>query len=71
MDGSHHKSGRRNDPESVLIWEFHNTRSVRKPRTRWEDAVHWDALQIVGIRGWRSRLGGTEEWKCLFREARS
>jgi hypothetical protein len=34
-------------PKKVL------TRPVGKPRTRWEDAVQIDAIQFLGVRGWR------------------
>jgi len=30
--------------------KFHNTQTVGKPRTRWENAQR-DELQIIGIRG--------------------
>ena len=34
----------------VINGKFHNTRTVGKPRTRWEK-VQKDELQILGIRG--------------------
>jgi hypothetical protein len=52
--------------KGILKGKFHNTRSVAKPRRRWEDVVQIDALQIRGIRGWRSRAGGREEWRVPF-----
>jgi hypothetical protein len=48
--------------KEILKGKFHNTRSEAKPRTRWEDVVHMDALQIRGIQGWRNRAGGAVEW---------
>jgi hypothetical protein len=39
--------------KKVLSGEFYNTNSVGKPRTRWEDIVQREALQVLGIRGWR------------------
>jgi hypothetical protein len=36
-------------PKKVLNRKFHNTRPVRRPRIRWEDAVQKDALQILGM----------------------
>jgi hypothetical protein len=41
----------------IVLGKFRNPRSVGKPRTRWEDVVQRDALQILGIRGWRRRGG--------------
>jgi hypothetical protein len=30
---------------------FHTTRQVGRPRTRWADVVQRDALKLLGIRG--------------------
>jgi hypothetical protein len=46
--------------KKVLKGKLHNTRSVGKPRRRWEDVVQKDALQILGIRWWRRRAGDRE-----------
>jgi hypothetical protein len=40
---------------------FHNTRTVGRPRTRCEDVVQRDALQLLRIRGWRRRAGDRDE----------
>jgi len=40
-------------PKKVLNGTFHNTRPVGRPRTRWADMVQRDALQLLGVRGWR------------------
>ena len=62
MDGRpHRKNGTLNDPKKMLNVKFHNTRSAGKPRTRWEDVVQADAIQVLGIRGWRRRAGVREE----------
>jgi hypothetical protein len=53
----------------ILNGKFHNTRSVGKPTIRWKDVDHRDALQILGIRGWRRRPGG-RKWRHLMWEAR-
>jgi hypothetical protein len=45
---------------------------VGKPRTRREDAIQRDALQLLGVWGWRRRwAGGREGWKYLLREAKT
>jgi hypothetical protein len=41
--------------------EYVNTRSVGKPRTRWDDVVQRAALHVLGIRGWKRRVGDREE----------
>jgi len=38
-------------PKKVLNGNFHTTRLVGRPRTRWADVVQRDALQLLGIRG--------------------
>jgi len=38
---------------------------VEKPRKRWEDVVQRNALQILGIRGWRKEVRAREN-ECVF-----
>jgi hypothetical protein len=38
-------------PKKVLNGNFHTTRPVGRPRTRWADVVHKNALQLLGTRG--------------------
>jgi hypothetical protein len=40
-------------PKKVLNGNFYTTRPVGRPRIRWADVVQRDALQLLGIRGWR------------------
>ena len=42
-------------PKKVLNGNFYTTRPVGRPRNRWADVVQKDALQLLGIRGWRRR----------------
>jgi hypothetical protein len=58
-------------PKKVLNGNFHITRPVRRPRTRWADVVQGDALQLLGTRGWRRRAANRDEWRCLVREAKA
>jgi hypothetical protein len=67
MEGSRHKYGKKR----LLKRKFNNTRTVEKPRTRWEDVVQRDELQILGKQGWRRRAGDREQWRRLLMEARS
>jgi hypothetical protein len=55
----------------VLNGKFHNTRPVGKPSTRWKDVARRNISQIIGIRGWRRRAEGREEWRRFPREARA
>jgi hypothetical protein len=41
-----------------------------KLRTRWEDVIQMEALQILGTQEWRRQAGDREAWRCLFREAK-
>ena len=55
----------------VLNGNFHTTRPVGRPRTRWADVVQRDALQLLGTRGWRRRAANRDEWRRLVREAKA
>jgi len=44
---------------------------VGRPRTRWADVVQRDALQLLGIRGWRRRAANRDEGRHLMREAKA
>jgi len=57
-------------PKKVLNGNFHITRPVGRPRTRWADVVQRDTLQLLGIRGWRRRAENRDEWRRLMREAK-
>jgi len=56
--------------KNVLNRNFCTTRPVGRPRTRWEDVVQRDALQLLGVRGWR-RAENRDEWRDLMREAKA
>jgi hypothetical protein len=58
-------------PKKVLNGNFHTTRPVGRPRNRWADVVQRDALQLLGIRGWRRRAANRDEWRRLMREAKA
>ena len=58
-------------PKKVLNGTFHNTRPVGRPRTRWTDVVQRDALQLLGVRGWRRRAESRDEWRHALREAKA
>jgi hypothetical protein len=48
-------------PIKVLNGNFHTTRPVGRPRTRWADVVQRDALQLLGTRECRRREANREE----------
>jgi hypothetical protein len=58
-------------PKRVLHGNFHTTRPVGRPRTRWADVVQRDALQLLGIRGRRSKAANRDECRRLVREAKA
>jgi hypothetical protein len=58
-------------PKKVLNGNFHIKRPVGRPRTRWADVVQKDALQLLGIRGWRRRAANRDERRRLMREAKA
>jgi hypothetical protein len=55
----------------VLNGNIHTTSPVGRPRTRWADVVKRDALQLLGIEGWRSTAANRDEWRRLMREAKA
>jgi hypothetical protein len=57
--------------KKVLKGNFHTTRPMERPRSRWADVVQSDALQLLGIRGWRKRAANRDEWRRLMREAKA
>jgi hypothetical protein len=61
VGASYNKNGRR-IPKKVLNGNFHTTRPVGKPRTRWTGVVQRDALQLLGIKGWRRTAEYRDEW---------
>ena len=58
-------------PKKVLNGNFHTTRPVGRPRTRWKDVVQREALQLLGTRGWRRRAADRDEWRRIVREAKA
>jgi hypothetical protein len=48
-------------PKKILNRNFHTTRLVGRPRTRWADMVQRDALHLLGTRGWRRRATNRDE----------
>jgi hypothetical protein len=58
-------------PKKILHRNFHTTRPVGKSRTRWADVVQRDALQLLGIGGWRRRTANRDEWWHLMMEAKA
>jgi hypothetical protein len=56
MGGTYNKNGRTRDSKKVLNGNFHIVRPVGRPRTRWTDVIQRDSRQLLGIRGWKSKL---------------
>ena len=71
MGGSYNKDGRRKDSKKGSKRKLNITRTVGRPRTRWADVVQRDALQLLGIRGWRRRAANRDKWRRLMREAKA
>jgi hypothetical protein len=53
-------------PKKILNGNFHTIRLVGRPRTRWADVVQRNALQLLGIRGWRRRAENADELEFWF-----
>jgi hypothetical protein len=49
-------------PKRLLNGNSHTTRPVGRSRTSWADVVQRDALQLLGIRGWRGKAANRDKW---------
>ena len=67
---SHNKNGRRKDSKKGFKQKLLRHKPVERPRNRWADVVQRDALQLLGIRGWRRGAENRDEWRHLMREAK-
>ena len=56
--------------KNVSNGNFYTTRPVGRTRNRWTDVVQTDALQLLGIRGWRRKAENRDEWRSLVGEAK-
>jgi hypothetical protein len=65
------RMGEERIPKKVLNGTFHNTRPVGRPRARWANVVQRDALQLLGVRGWRRRAENRDEWRRALSEAKA
>jgi hypothetical protein len=54
----------------VLNGNFHATRPVGRPSTRWANVVQRNALQLLWTREWGRRATNRDEWMRLVREAK-
>jgi hypothetical protein len=68
MRGSYIKDGRRKDSKKGSKRKLPYHKPMGRPRSRWADVVQRDALQLLGIRGWRRRAVNRDEWRHLMRE---
>jgi len=71
MGRSHNKNGKRKDPKKGFKRKLLHHKPVGRPRTRWADVVQREALQLLGIRGWRRRAENRDEWRCLMGETKA
>ena len=69
--GGSYNDGRRKDSKKGSKRKLPNHKPVGRPRTRWADVVQRDALQLLGIRGWRRRTANRDGWRHLTREAKA
>jgi hypothetical protein len=58
-------------PKKVPNVNFHTTRPVGRPRTRWTYVVQGDAIELLEIRGWRRRAANRDKWRHLMREVKA
>jgi hypothetical protein len=61
MGGSYKRMEEEGIPKKFLNGNFHTTKPVGRPRTRWANVVQRDALQLLGIRKWKRRAANRDE----------
>jgi hypothetical protein len=71
MGGSYNKDGRRKDSKKGSKRKLTYHKPVGRPRNRRVDVVQKDALQLLGIKGWKRRAANRDEWRRLMREAKA
>jgi hypothetical protein len=68
--GQRHRTGNERITKNILGGKFCNKRPDGQSRERWEDVVRRDALQILGIRGWRRKAENREGKQRMEKESR-
>jgi len=71
MGRSHNKNGRRKDSKKGFKWKLLRHKTSGKTKKQMADLVQRDALQLLGIRGWRRKAENRDEWGRLIREGKA
>jgi hypothetical protein len=58
-------------PKKALQQTIHGNRRVGKPRKRWEDGMREDAVELLGIRAWKTKAKDREFWRQRIEEAKA
>jgi hypothetical protein len=70
MGGSYNKDGRREDSKKGSKRKFPYHKTSGKTKQLMDRCGSEDALQLLGIRGWRRRAANRDEWRRLVRDAK-
>jgi hypothetical protein len=71
MGSSHIKSGRRKNFKGGSRQKLLYHETSGKTKKQMDGVVQRDALQLLGLRGWRRRAENRDEWRHLVREAKA
>jgi len=71
MGRSHNQNGKIMDSKKFFKRKLPYHKPVGRPRTRWADVVQRDALQLLGLRGWRRRAENRDKRRCLMGEVKA
>jgi hypothetical protein len=62
---------RKKDSKKGSKRELPYHKPVGRPRNRWADVIQMDALQLLGIKGWRRRAANRDKWRHFMRETKA
>jgi hypothetical protein len=57
--------------KKVLQQTIHCNRRAGEPRERWEDGLREDAIELLGIRAWKTKAKRREFWRLRIEEAKA
>jgi hypothetical protein len=65
------RMGEERIPKKCIKWNLPQHKTSGKTTNQWADVVQRDALQLLGVRGWRRRAENRDEWRRSLREAKA
>ena len=67
----YNNNGGREDPKKSFKWNLPQHKTSGKTKNQMGRRGSEDALQLLGVRGWRRRAESRDEWRHASREAKA